>query len=221
MPEQENTSPTTGATPAPGPATGTNATTGATPQVAALTLEEALKKLADLEHSNTNASEEVERHRKKLTAYEKAEKEREAAAQAVKDAELGELERTKKQFSELQAKHDAEVAKYKQELINAQVKLAAKSMDFLNPDIAAKVIELEFGEDGMPTNVDQALEALAKSNPFLLKPKTEDPPATPAQTATRPPVTSPNNPGRASTSQPNSLPPGQIVTFDQVFNRQR
>jgi hypothetical protein len=225
MPEQENTSPPPSATQSSGPATGTQAPSGATPEKAALTLEEALKKLADLEHSNMNASEEVERHRKKLTAYEKAEKEREAAAQAAKDAELGEVERTKKQYSELQAKYNAEINQYRQELISAKVQLSAKEKGIIDTELAAMAIQktLEFGEDGIPTNIDKALDNLIKNKPYLAPKPTEPTQETnPAQTATlqRPPATPPMNPGRTQISPPSQLPPGQITRLNQVFKRQ-
>jgi hypothetical protein len=218
MAEQENTSPSPSATlGTPGTGATPNASSSATQQGAAPTLEEALRKLADLEHSSKNASEEVERHRKKLTAYEKAEKEREAAAQAVKDAELGEVERTKKQLSDLQAKYDAETEKYKQELISTKVQLSAKEKGIIDTELAAMAIQksLEFGDDGMPTNIDKALDTLIKSKPYLA-PKQQEPtqelPASPAQTANpqRPPApqTPPMNPGRSQISPP-SAPPQQ------------
>src|SRR5437588_10612416 len=98
MPD-ENTSPGQSATQTPGPATETPTTsTGATPAKAALTLEEALKKLADLEHSHGAAREELDRHRKKLTAYEKSEADAQAAKTLADEAQLSEIERTKKQL---------------------------------------------------------------------------------------------------------------------------
>lgn len=226
MTTEQNTSPQTGVTPATGPATGTPASGSVTQPVAALTLEEALKKLADLEHSNRNASEEVDRHRKKLTAYEKAEKEREAAAQAAKDAELGELERSKKQFQDLQAKYDAEIAQYKQELISTKVQLAAKEKGIIDSELAAMAIQkgLEYGEDGMPTNIEKALDNLIKNKPYLAPPKQEptQEQTLPAQTANlqKPPATPAMNPGRTQISPPSQLPPGQITRLSDVFKRQ-
>jgi hypothetical protein len=223
MAEEQNTSPSTPATGVtPGPATGPNATTGAMPQVAALTHEEALKKLADLEHSNRNASEEVERHRKKLTAYEKAEKEREAAAQAAKDAELGEVERTKKAYTDLQAKYDTEISKYRQELISAQVQVAAQAKGIIDTELAAMAIQksLEYGDDGLPTNIDKALDNLIKSKPYLAPAKTEQGQPNPAQTANpsqqTPAIPAFNVSGRTSIAPPDQLPKGQIVQLNQI-----
>lgn len=225
MEETTNTSPGTSATPNPGPAMGNNtAPSGATPEKAALSLEEAMKRIADLEHSHKNASEEVERHRKKLTSYEKLDKEREAAAQAAKDAELSELERTKKQHSELQAKYDAEMQQYKQELISAKVQLAAKEKGIIDTELAAMAIQksLEYGDDGMPTNIDKALDTLIKNKPYLA-PKPPETSQEPAQTANlqRPPATPAMNPGRTQISTPSQLPPNQIVRLDQLQMKRR
>ena len=61
-----------GATPAPGsPATGTPAPGSATPPAASLTLEDALKRIAELEQHASNKDEEAKRHGSKLTAAEK------------------------------------------------------------------------------------------------------------------------------------------------------
>lgn len=228
MSEQEKiTSPITGLTPAPGSSLkDTPASEGLTPQKTALTLEEALKKLSDYEHEVQLARGAEDRLGKKLSAYEKAEKEREAAAQAAKDAELGEIERTKKQYSELQAKYNAEINQYKQELISAKVQLSAKEKGIIDTELAAMAIQksLEFGEDGMPTNIDKALDMLIKNKPYLAPKQQESTqePTSPAQTATqqRPPMTPAMNPGRSSISQPSQLPPGKPVRLNEVFKRQ-
>lgn len=201
------------------PATG-NATVGATPAAATLTLEEALKKIADYEHAQKNAAEEVERHRKKLTVYEKAEAEREAAKKAADDAQLSEIERVKKQ----QVETEQQAQKYKQELINARVSLAAQAKGIIDPDLATLAIQksLEYGEDGMPTNVDKALDELIKHKPYLA-PKPADPPATPAQTAQPARLATPAlpafNPGRSQIASPGSIPPGQRITLADIRSK--
>src|SRR2546421_7630414 len=116
MPEEQNPSSSGGATPAAGsPETGTPASSGATPQPKpALTLEEALKRYADLEHSHKNASEELERHRKNAKRFaelEKAEAERQ-------QAQMTELEKAQKQAADLQQQQEALAA----ELYEARVR---------------------------------------------------------------------------------------------------
>lgn len=216
MPEQENTSPSPGATPGtPGPATGNQGAGSVTQPGPALTLEEALKKLADLEHSNRNATEEVERHRKKLTAYEKAENERKAAEQAAKDAELGELERSKKQYSDLQAQHNEYTLRMQDRIVRYEIENQAAKLGIIDPEAAAALLprsQLEYDDDGTPTNADKLLKDLIKNKPYLA-PKQQEPaqqqPPEPAQTATqqRPPAMPAMNPGRTQISPPS--PPQQ------------
>ncbi|HEX9502887.1 MAG TPA: hypothetical protein VF974_01010, partial [Patescibacteria group bacterium] len=163
-------------------------------------------------------------HGKSLTAAEKelaAYKEKERVAS---EATLSEIEKSKKDVERATAEKaavEAQVQQLRQQLVMAEVKLAAKSMDFINPEIVAKVIELEYDENGLPTNLLKALEDLAKSNPFLLKPKEELPPeqTTPAQTANnqRPPSTPAMNPGRSSISAPNTLQSGRKITFNEAY----
>ncbi len=94
MPEPTNPSSGAGATPGTGsPATGTPASPGATPAQAALTLEEALKKIAELELHASNKTEEATRHGAKLTAAEKELAAYKAAEQAARDAQMSELQK--------------------------------------------------------------------------------------------------------------------------------
>src|SRR5258708_35642719 len=86
------------------PATGANASGSATPPTKpSLSLEDAIKRLADAEHSLNNAKEENARHSKKLSAYEKAEREAEAAKKAAELAQQRELEQAKTQRADAEA----------------------------------------------------------------------------------------------------------------------
>lgn len=218
---EENTSTGQSVTPTPvTPVTGTPATGSVTPQPATLTLEEALKRIADLEHSHLNAKEAEDRLGKKLSVYEKAEAEREAAKKAADEAQLSEIERVKKQHEETEQR----AQKYKQQFINTSVKLAAKDKGIIDPELAAMAIasSLEYDKDGMPTNVEEALDALIKSRPFL-KPEPVEPPATPAQSAPPARAATPAlpamNPGRTQITPPGTLPPGKPVTLADIRNR--
>ncbi|MGH2480250.1 MAG: hypothetical protein ACRDHW_11390, partial [Ktedonobacteraceae bacterium] len=106
----EDPSPVGSATPTPGtPVMGnTPAPGGATPPaVTSLTLEEAIKRLAELEHSHGNAKEELDRHRKKLSSYEKLEKEQAEAKRLADEAQLSEIDRVKKQHAQEQSEKAA------------------------------------------------------------------------------------------------------------------
>src|SRR6266702_641968 len=75
-------------TPTAPPATGSSNTApgSATPPTKpSVSIEDALARIAELEHANKNATEERDRHRKKLSTYEEAEKK-------AQDAQLSEVE---------------------------------------------------------------------------------------------------------------------------------
>lgn len=209
---EENTSSGSGATPNPDPGVTPNATGSATGPGAALSHEDAMKRIAELERTHGNAKEELERHRKKLTGYEKKEAEELAARKAADEAQLSEIERIKKQHQEA----TQQIEHYKKQLIQSQVKLAAQAKGIIDPDLAALAIQsdLEYGEDGMPSNLDKALDTLIKNKPFLA-PKPAEPtqaPTTPAQTVQTPraPAVPAMNPGRSNIPTPGANPPGRI-----------
>ncbi len=208
------TEPSSGAsvTPTPGsPVTGTTSP-GVTPQKSAATLEEALARIAELEHNVRNKTDENDRHSKNLSAREKelaVYKEKERQAQ---DAALSEVDKANK------AREQAEqqILQYKKQLVDARVELAAKAKGIINPSIAAAAIRdlLEYGDDGMPTNLEKALDDLIKANPYLIA-KVE--PASPAQTAPTPHIPA-MNPGRSSIQSPGQTP-GRIPSWNEVFKR--
>lgn len=224
------TSPSGSATPTDGtPVTG-NASGGATPPTATLSLEEAMKRIADYEHKYGNATEELERHRKKLTAYEKAEQDREAAKKAAEEAQLSEIERVKKQHADIQAEKNALAMELQEFRITNAVERYARELHFIYPEDAVSLLkrsELEFDEGGVPTNVKQLLEKLAKARPRLVDTPAE-PPATPATTAnsaptapTRPaaPALPAMNPGRTQIAPPTTTNPGKPVRLSDVHRR--
>jgi len=223
MADEEQTSSEASVTPnSDQPVKGTPpATVSATPtgkQPGSLSLEEALAKIAELERSYSNKDEEAKRHYKKLSAYEEAEKKAQEAA-------LSEVEKANKRAAEAEQR----IQQYKQQLISTQVKLAAQSKGIIDPDLAALAIHssLEYDDDGMPNNLDKALDTLIKNKPYLA-PKPAAPaeektpePETPAQTAAprQQPAIPAMNPGRSTLTAPNKLPPGTIPTLSDVFKR--
>jgi hypothetical protein len=202
----------TGATP--------TASTGATPTKPAMSLEDALARIADLEKHATNKEEEAKRHGKKLKAYEEAEEQQRLAA-------MSDLEKANKRVADAEQLHQqaqAQIKQYQQQLATAYVKLAAQAKGIIDPEMAALAIQsgLEYGEDGLPTNIDKALDALIKSKPYLAPPKPAEQPAepappTPAQTAqaTRPPAIPAMHPGRTN----NAPAPGKIPSWNDIYKR--
>lgn len=207
-------------TPTP-PATGIPAGAGATPPPASLTLEEALKRIADLEHSQRNSTEEVERHRKKLTAYEKAEAEREAAKKAAEEAQLSEIERTKKQQTDTQGQLNTVLAELQEERVYSAVARYAGKLNFiLSPERVAQLLswsEIEY-EHGKPTNIERLLEKLAKAEPDLIR-KTAEPGPPVQQQPTQPvaPALPAMNQGRTQINPPGTREPGKVPSMADAY----
>src|SRR5260221_1073278 len=202
----------TGATP-----TTTASTASATQQTKpSLSLEDAIKRLADAEHSLNHAKEETATHRKKLRAYEKAEKEAEASKKAAELAQQSELEQEKTQRADAEAR----IKQYQQELVKSQIKLAAKDKGIqVDTDIIASYLydKLEKDDNGMPTNLDKLLDDLIKSNPVIAK-KPDESATTPAQTANQrtAPATPAMNPGRSNIASPNATTPGKPTRLSEI-----
>lgn len=180
-------------------------------------------RIAELEKHAANKEDEAKRHAKKLKTYEEAE-------EAKRLADMSDIEKVNKRATDAEQRHQeaqATIKQYQQQLAVAHVKLAAQAKGIIDPEMAALAIQqrLEYGEDGMPTNVDKALDELIKNKPYLKKPETaaEPAPATPAQSAPtqRTPAIPAMNPGRTNIPAPNSTPPGQIPRLSDVYRQSR
>jgi hypothetical protein len=228
MPEDINPSVVPGVTPVATPPTVTvKAPAGVTPAVASLSLEEATKRIADLEHSNSNAKEELERHRKRVSAFEKQEKEAEAAKKAAEEAQLSEIERVKKQHADIQAQHEATLKELKETKVQHAVALEASAQGFIRPAIVSKLLDwshIDYDESGNPTNISAMLELLKKNMPELVAQSAPSTPAAQPASKFRPQPATPEipamNPGRANISQPGALPPGKIPRLSDVWRKQ-
>jgi hypothetical protein len=100
--------------------------------------------------------------RKRLKAFEDAE------AKAAVD-KLSEKERLEKQIADLQKAHDAAIKQSQETRISAEIRLQAQSLG-IAPDLAEKLIDRAaiLDDEGNPTNVGDALKALAKTYPMLV-----------------------------------------------------
>ena len=184
------------------PETGTPASSGVTPQMKpTATLEEALAKIAELEHAHKNAREQADRQAKKLSTYEQAEEQAKLAA-------LSEVEKANKRAQDA----EKQIQQYKDQIVLEKVINAAHKKGIIDPELAALAVKgnLEYGDDGMPSNLDKALDELIKAKPYLV-PKADEPaPASPAQTARRAPMIPAMNPERSSIASPGQNTPGRI-----------
>jgi hypothetical protein len=180
-----------------------------------------LQRNAELEHSTRNAREQAERQARQLEKYQKAEKDAEAAKKAAEDAQLGEIERVKKQHAEAEAR----ISQYKQQLVLSKVREAARDKGIIDPEMAALALmnKLEYDDEGMPANLDKALDTLIKNKPYLV-PTPPTAPATPTPAASTPntpsaPTLPAMSPGRSSIASPNALPPGKTTLTDIKWSR--
>jgi hypothetical protein len=221
-------------TPPPVPATGTGGQPATGPSIGATptkpTTEELQSRIAELEKHASNKELEASRHGKERSAVEKelaAYKEKERLAQ---ESTLSEIEKSQKRVQEVEAARqqaESQIQQLKQELVSKIVQLMAKEKGIIDSELASLAIQskLELGEDGMPTNVDKALDDLIKNKPYLAPKPVEAPtqeqipPASQTAIQQKPPATPSMNPGRSSISQPGQLPPGQITRLNEVFKR--
>jgi len=186
------------------PVTGTPASQSVTPEKPNTTAasEETAARIAELERSLKNATEERDRHRKKLSSYEDAERK-------AQEAQLSEIEKVTKRATESDARAEA----FRQQLVATSVKLAATRLGIIDPDLAALAIQsdLEY-EDGMPTNVEKALEKLIKNKPYLAPPAQQAQQSEPAEPPARvgAPAVPAMNPGRSTIAAPGSTQSGRI-----------
>lgn len=166
--------------------------------------------------------EEAASHRKRAKDLEAQLKVYQDAEKAAEQATLTASQKLEGQLKSVVEEKE----RYKQELISAKVALAAHALGIIDPDMAALAVHksLEYGDDGMPTNLEDALKALVKSKPYLVPKLAEtkvEEQSTPAQTTQTPkaPAVPAMNPGRTSIAQPGQLPPGKIPGWGEVYKR--
>lgn len=148
-----------------GPGSGEGAETGANP-----TTETTSPATADLV---TKA--EYEALRERMRAADQNRSKAEAALQQLKDKDLPEHEKLKRDF-EVAAARLAEAEKALRETRIENAFHRNDKYQWNNPGAAIKLLDyskVEIGDDGVVTGLDNAIEALAKSDPYLIKPKVE------------------------------------------------
>lgn len=150
--------------------------------------------------------------RKRLDAFEQAQKEADLA-------KLSETEKLTAQHSELQAKHAELERRYQERVISSEVQVQASALGIVHPEKVYRLIdtsELEFDDDGMPTNAKALIEKLLKEMPELAGEKQQSPAQ---QQQQKPPAVPAMNPGRSSIQQPGQGTPGRIPGWHEVYKR--
>ena len=112
----------------------------------------------------------VQKIRREAAEYRKRLRELEKALKEKEEAELSEQEKLRRRVAEYEARL-AELERERQErTLQYEVKLRAAAMGIVDPDAAWRLLDLaaiEFDEDGTPTNIDEALQALVQAKPYL------------------------------------------------------
>jgi soluble cytochrome b562 len=127
---------------------------------------DALKaELTEIRKALKKANAEAAERRKALEAYETAEKQR-------KEAEMSEVEKAQKQAAEIKAAYEALQTQLQTEKRRGAVTLAATAANFHNPADAFAFLAddaVTITDDGKVEGVDEAIEALKKARPYLVK----------------------------------------------------
>ena len=145
--------------------------------------------------------------------------------QQTKDAELSELDLSKKQLAQLQEQHEQLAAElYEARVFQDVGRLASKFNFMISSDTVARMLmldedKIEF-ENGKPTNIEKLLDALAKREPDLVrKPQapSEQQPGNQQQQRPQPPQVPAMNPGRAAIPAPGTVPPGKRPSLAEAY----
>jgi len=111
------------------------------------------------------ANSESASRRKRLEELEAAEADRTAA-------QLSEVEKAKKLAADAEAKAQAAEERLRTAMVRNAVVVAASKLNFYDPEDAFRLADLgdaQVGDDGKVTGVEDALKALAKAKPHLVK----------------------------------------------------
>lgn len=123
----------------------------------------------------TYTQAEMDAMRARMVAADQNRSKAESALQQLRDKDLPEMEKLKRDL-EMNATRANEAEQALREARKENAFFANTKYDWQNPKAALQLLDktkLDFDADGTVTGMDDAIEALAKSDPYLLKPKTE------------------------------------------------
>ena len=134
--------------------------------------------------------------RSRLRSTEAKAKELDDLKAKLEADKLSETEKLQKQLATLQSEHDNAIRAAQERTINYEVRLQAAQMGIVDPDAAARLLDwsqIEYDDNGAPTNVNDLLKNLLKTKSYL---------AGKAQVQTSGGAT---NPSRSTTTAPQAL----------------
>ena len=112
----------------------------------------------------------VKQLRAEAADYRKRLREAEAKVQEHETASLTETERLQKRLADLEREQSAYQRERQERTVRYEVMLAASRLNIIDPDAAYRLLDLAaltFDDEGMPTNIDEALKGLLKARPYL------------------------------------------------------
>ena len=142
---------------------------GQEPEAPEIDVEAMRKELAE-------ARREAAKYRTNLRKYEQEQ-------QAKANESLTAEERYKVELATLQQRLASAEQAAQDRLVRSSIVTAAAKAGFVDPDDAVALVDrgaLEISEDGAVAGVDDAIRAIAKAKPYLVRPKTTNSPAAPA-----------------------------------------
>lgn len=146
----------------------------------------------------------VRKLRAEAAEYRRKLRELEAALKKREEAELSEVERVRGRLAEVERERIELERKMREHTTRYEVMLRAREMGIVDPDAAWRLIdvaEIEFDEDGRPTNLDRLLQGLVRRRPYLLGSAS----------------TSATNPPRSQVSLEEAIRSGDLSAINRAF----
>lgn len=126
---------------------------------------------------------ELAEARREAAKYRTTLRKLEQEQQAKVNESLSAEDRYRAELATMQQRLAAAEQASQDRLVRSAVVTAAAKAGFVDPDDAFALVDrgaLEISEDGTVTGLDEAIRAIAKAKPYLVRPKTTSSPAAPA-----------------------------------------
>lgn len=149
--------------------------TGETPESStAQPSDDTRRELERLKAALKRANAEAKQHREQATELANFKKQVEAEKLSTEQKQELARQDLEKQVAELQSQLSTATRQSQERLIGYEVRLQAAQMGIVDPDAAAKLLnwaEIEYDEDGAPTNIEDLLKALVRDKKYLVSAK--------------------------------------------------
>lgn len=181
----------------------TQETTTATEQAQQQSADELQAQIKRLEAAIKKANAEAKAHRLERDELKKFKDQTEAATLSETEKRERERQALEKQLAEVQSERDKALATAKELRINQDIFAKAAKVG-INPSLATKVLdhsEIDYDDNGNPTNVEDLLKSLLKEFPNLAAQQNRTPASSGGAT----------NPGRTQTTNA-----GQTLSWDLI-----